>query len=193
MICTPEHPIFVQNKGWVPAGMLNSGDFVITGNGGTLAVDSISWQRDEKHGFTVYNLTIEDDHTYFVGIRDGGIWVHNVPCGDWTSPEGLVYGRDRLYGNRIFHLFHHLAEDPVRIANGQTHSIFKVDTSLEAIDLVDEAWKTRVGPGILQSNGNTQFIVPMGRDVGTVGERNITVIVRIQSGVNKFISAFPSL
>ena len=104
-----------------------------------------------------------------------------------------MYGRDRLYGNRIFHLFHHLAEDPVRIANGQTHSIFKVDTSLEAIDLVDEAWKTRVGPGILQSNGNTQFIVPMGRDVGTVGERNITVIVRIQSGVNKFISAFPSL
>jgi len=80
MICTPEHPIFVQNKGWVPAGMLNSGDFVITGNGGTLAVDSISWQRDEKHGFTVYNLTVEDDHTYFVGTVDGGVWVHNVPC-----------------------------------------------------------------------------------------------------------------
>ena len=93
MICTPEHPIFVQNKGWVPAGMLNSGDFVITGNGGTLAVDSISWQRDEKHGFTVYNLTVEDDHTYFVGTVDGGVWVHNVPCTALVEFQIDDYGR----------------------------------------------------------------------------------------------------
>ncbi len=34
-----------------------------------------------KHGtFTVYNLTVNKDHTYYVGTAHGGIWVHNE-CG----------------------------------------------------------------------------------------------------------------
>jgi hypothetical protein len=27
--------------------------------------------------FTVYNLTVADDHTYFAGDLDGGLWAHN--------------------------------------------------------------------------------------------------------------------
>jgi hypothetical protein len=39
-----------------------------------------------KHGlFTVYNLTVNKDHTYYVGKSHGGIWVHNT-CR--LSPEG---------------------------------------------------------------------------------------------------------
>ena len=77
MTCTPDHPIFVQSKGWVPAGVLLPKDVVVTRSGSSLIVWAVKWQRDEKHGFTVYNLTIEDDHNYFVGPVDGGIWVHN--------------------------------------------------------------------------------------------------------------------
>lgn len=29
-------------------------------------------------GYTVYNLTVEDDHTFFVGTTGGGTWVHNT-------------------------------------------------------------------------------------------------------------------
>jgi len=31
-------------------------------------------------GISVYNLTVEDDHTYFVSSQtgDGAVWVHNV-------------------------------------------------------------------------------------------------------------------
>lgn len=88
MTCTSEHPIFVQGKGWVPAGMLMPGDPVVTRDGASLVIGFVKWCRDEKHGFTVYNLTISDDHTYFVGTAGGGIWVHNA-CGTHGSSETL--------------------------------------------------------------------------------------------------------
>ena len=37
--------------------------------------------RSRASGYTVYNLTVEGDHTYFVGTIAGGVWVHNsLPC-----------------------------------------------------------------------------------------------------------------
>ena len=30
--------------------------------------------------YTVYNLTVEDARTFFVGSAGGGTWVHNVNC-----------------------------------------------------------------------------------------------------------------
>jgi len=36
----------------------------------------------------VYNLEVEDFHTYYVG--EHGIWVHNTNCGGRTSRSGLV-------------------------------------------------------------------------------------------------------
>ena len=37
------------------------------------------WRRDEtgRKPFTVYNLTVQGDHTYFAGHLDGGVWAHN--------------------------------------------------------------------------------------------------------------------
>ena len=90
MVCTPEHPIYVQGQGWVPAGMLTKDDLVVTRNGSPLKITSISWQRDEKYGFTVYNLTVANDHTYFTGVADGGVWVHNA-CAD-----GDLFDEDEL-------------------------------------------------------------------------------------------------
>jgi hypothetical protein len=51
-----------------------------------MAVQSVTWKRDTTEQLaaqggigstTVYNLTVADDHTYFVGSVDGGAWVHN--------------------------------------------------------------------------------------------------------------------
>ena len=36
-------------------------------------------------GYTVYNLTVADGHTLFVGTTGGGTWVHNAgPCDTLT-------------------------------------------------------------------------------------------------------------
>ena len=79
MTCTPEHPVYVQGSGWIEAGDLVKGNSIVTRTGAALTVVSLQWQSDEtgKHPFTVYNLTVEDDHTYFAGDFDGGLWVHN--------------------------------------------------------------------------------------------------------------------
>ena len=79
MTCTPGHPVCVEGKGWVEAGDLVAGNAIVTRTGTPLTVASLGWQRDEtgNHPFTVYNLTVEDDHTYFAGDIGGGLWVHN--------------------------------------------------------------------------------------------------------------------
>ncbi len=52
-----------------------------------LTVKSIQWKRSAA-AYTVYNLLVQDDHTYFVG--NGQEWVHNGPgdCppkSDWVK------------------------------------------------------------------------------------------------------------
>ena len=57
------------------------------------------------------------------------------------------------------------------------------------IELVDEAWASRVGSGTLQANGNRVWIVDMGRQVGTGGQTSIQIVVR--DGTTQVITAFP--
>ena len=80
MTCTPGHPVYVEGKGWIEAGDLVAGNAIVTRTGSELTVASLQWQRDEtgKHPFTVYNLEVANDHTYFAGDFDGGLWVHNA-------------------------------------------------------------------------------------------------------------------
>jgi hypothetical protein len=76
--CTPEHPFYVPGVGFVAAGRLSIGSSVESRSGIAVAVGAITWQ-EETAGTTyhVYNFEVQDDHTYFVGKSDGGVWVHN--------------------------------------------------------------------------------------------------------------------
>jgi hypothetical protein len=107
LTCTPEHPLFVSGRGWVAAGSLGIGSLIVSRAGPLLSVSSVMWEREAAGGaegggtedkpYTVYNLTVEDDHTYFVGTVGGGTWVHNgclhhiatnkntVARGQWTN------------------------------------------------------------------------------------------------------------
>jgi hypothetical protein len=76
---TAEHPVYVWGKGWTPLGELRPGDWLRTENG---------WIEVKRVGDTgqvekVYNLTVSDSHTYFVGSREWGfaVWVHNAGPG----------------------------------------------------------------------------------------------------------------
>ena len=93
LTCTPEHPLFVQGQGWVEAGSVGIGTSIVSRAGPALQVTGLTWQKNKAEdlavgsagssfgGYTVYNLTVEGDHTFFVGINGGGTWVHNAgPC-----------------------------------------------------------------------------------------------------------------
>ena len=79
IVCTPDHAMYIQGKGWIEAGDLTAAEQIVTRTGAPLTITNLNWQRDEtgKHPFTVYNLEVANDHTYFAGDFDGGLWVHN--------------------------------------------------------------------------------------------------------------------
>jgi hypothetical protein len=72
---TAYHPFYVDGKDWVRAGDLNIGDKISTLDGGTIAIIGLSSELFDEP-VVVYNLTVADFHTYFVG--ETGILVHNA-------------------------------------------------------------------------------------------------------------------
>ncbi len=76
---TAEHPYFVRGKGWTATHDLQPGDEVRLMAPGWKTIENvIATDRLEK----VYNLEIEEDHTYFVGCDEWGfsVWAHNAGC-----------------------------------------------------------------------------------------------------------------
>lgn len=93
IICTPGHPFYVDGKGFVKAEDLGIGTSIVTRAGPALTLSATMWSaapysgngltlgskpQSEEQGCRVYNFTVEDDHTYFVGTTGGGVWVHNT-------------------------------------------------------------------------------------------------------------------
>ncbi|HET6384256.1 MAG TPA: Hint domain-containing protein [Armatimonadota bacterium] len=74
---TPEHLFFTPGGKMVAMGDLRGGQQVVSRVGETLDVQAVT-SRHVEEGVAVYNLTVEDDHTYFIGTADGGEWVHNA-------------------------------------------------------------------------------------------------------------------
>jgi RHS repeat-associated protein len=71
---TPGHPFFTTERGWVEAADLRVGERIPSVSGEPGLVSALSWSRGPD---TMYDLTVDVAHTYFVG--DGGWLVHN--CG----------------------------------------------------------------------------------------------------------------
>jgi len=62
---------------FVPAGKLAIGTSIQTRAGPCLTVQSVT-KQERRSGYTVYNFVVEDDHTYFVGTAQDGVWTHNA-------------------------------------------------------------------------------------------------------------------
>lgn len=98
---TANHPWLTADAGWVPAGMLQPGELLVTlggADGSVAQVHPVAGQAD------MYNLTIANDHTYAVGA---GQWVvHNddFPPGLpepqtakwWRNHPGVAFGGNDL-------------------------------------------------------------------------------------------------
>ncbi|WP_239551401.1 polymorphic toxin-type HINT domain-containing protein, partial [Paenibacillus elgii] len=72
---TFNHPFWVEGKGWTFVKDLKVGDLLVRSEGNTLKIESIELEHKQV---TVYNMTVDEFHTYFVS--DLGIWVHNSNC-----------------------------------------------------------------------------------------------------------------
>ena len=98
---TPAHPFYVAGHGFEAAKYLTVGSKISEGNG-TLA--TVGWTTFPKGGRTVYNFTVDDDHTYFIGASKHQLWVHNGcgPSGDGITGPGPFKGRSiKATGRRV--------------------------------------------------------------------------------------------
>jgi RHS repeat-associated protein len=80
---TPNHPFRVVGRGWVAAGELAAGDTLYLADGGRASILSVTREKLASP-VDVYNLEVEDFHTYFVA--SAGVWVHN--CGGEEAATG---------------------------------------------------------------------------------------------------------
>ncbi|SDC97429.1 hypothetical protein SAMN04488112_1252 [Melghirimyces thermohalophilus] len=111
--------------------------------------------------------------------------LKSIGNGKWKSSAGLIYGQGSKHGNRVKHVLAHARPDPTK----PKHSVF-VGGRKKVLGLVDEAWsmRSKVKP-VIQKNGNAVYNVPMGKQVGTQGEKTVRIVVR--QGTSEVITAFP--
>ncbi|MGW6910816.1 polymorphic toxin-type HINT domain-containing protein [Streptomyces sp. NPDC054940] len=76
---TPEHPFWVDGKGWTSAESLHRGDRLRTLDGKGARVESVEKSAVRTQ---VFNFEVEGDHTYFVGRTK--VLVHNA-CRIWPN------------------------------------------------------------------------------------------------------------
>jgi hypothetical protein len=78
---TPDHPFYVQSKVWIEEGKLNINDKLFDEEHKLISIVSLKTVDEIS---PVYNLEIEDNHTYFAY----GVLVHNVTCYIQNTPDG---------------------------------------------------------------------------------------------------------
>jgi len=67
----------VKDKGWSQASRLGIGTSIVTRAGPELIVKGVV-RVQRPGGIPVYNFSVEDNRTYYVGKAFGGVWVHNM-------------------------------------------------------------------------------------------------------------------
>ena len=125
---TPHHPFYVEGKGFVEAEDLKAGDCLKDADGRKVEVISVEEEPLEKP-VRVYNLEVEEDHTYYVGR--GRVLVHNQ-CSGLGKGE-TTSGKP----NQV----HHYATNKSKTNTSQLEEI----TNKYGLDL-DDAWNKDLLP-----------------------------------------------
>ena len=100
---TEDHPFWNETDGrWERADALDSGDFVLTANGGRLRAGRMG---RVTHSASAYNLTVDEIHTYFVLVGSQSVLVHNT-CGDFLSPPSQIAERLRVSTREVKDAIH---------------------------------------------------------------------------------------
>jgi Pretoxin HINT domain len=97
---TAKHPFWVESRGWIAAEQVEKGELLLGAEGEQTMVRAIERMTESS---PVYNMEVEDYHTYMVGEPTWGfsVWSHNAdgPCGsgaayDAANGQGLYILRD---------------------------------------------------------------------------------------------------
>lgn len=110
-------------------------------------------------------------------------------AGGWVSDAGLVYRKALKkadgtvrYENNLRHVLRHATANPADVK----HTVFNLSPR-EVPRLIDEAWLKK-GAAVTEG-GIDIYLVPMGKAVGTKGEKSVRIVV--EKSTANIISAYP--
>ncbi|GAK40673.1 polymorphic toxin-type HINT domain-containing protein [Paenibacillus urinalis] len=123
---------------------------LVQSDGNTLKIDSIELLHKHKQ-VTVYNMTVDEFHTYFVS--DLGIWVHNSNC-EWTAHGYKHFASKNMtwkdtvistksgpakyvLGTDVEALERNVWENGTQVTNGKTWKVMKFDKVIGASEGVE--------------------------------------------------------
>jgi hypothetical protein len=95
---TGEHPFWVRDRGWVNANQLEAGHELRAAGGRWVVVDRTEGPMPAA---TVYNMSVAEYHTYFVGHKVWGfaVWSHNSGiCPGDVAPNNAAGKKLVRYG-----------------------------------------------------------------------------------------------
>lgn len=140
---TTNHPFYVDGKGWVAAGDLEVGDTLVTVDGNEVEVTDLELEKLAEPIF-VYNLEVEDFHTYFVG--EYGALVHNYSkrnqklAGKEHPVSGVLFDSDanpqfESFFDAVIDVENYTSSDKKQfdIANNQLKKAIMENESLKSI------------------------------------------------------------
>ena len=102
IVCTAEHPFYVDGKGFVPARELKERDNLLLSDGSKVEIDSLKIEHVEIPE-TTYNFEVKDFHTYYVSHSK--VLVHNK-CWEWgkgtyNTPEDSLIDHAMRHGEQL--------------------------------------------------------------------------------------------
>lgn len=170
---TPEHPFFADGS-WKAAGLLQRGDTIQLRNGKAAVVQNVCYKFDEALAQAygddtinselfspltkVFNLEVEDWHTYFVGNNEA--LVHNTVCVKELL-ERIVYGI--------------LKGEKVMLKGFRYESITYIKRGREELDRLRKAFNTSERKNFLSALGKDSEKVNVLKKAG-MGEDELKMI-----------------
>ena len=131
---TAEHPFWVVSKGWTDAHQIVIGDLLLGINGERTAVEAIDGPKESA---PVYNVEVEEYHTYLVGSTVWGfaVWAHNNCFRTLVdSALGSTAQATRLEGKVGNHLFDRLTAFQKQVPGLDGNILGEIDVAVpEAI------------------------------------------------------------
>ena len=98
IVCTAEHPFYVDGKGFVPARELKERDNLLLSDGSKVEIDSLRIEYVDIPE-TTYNFEVKDFHTYYVSKEK--VLVHN-----FCLAENVDYVVKYYENNKVYKAYH---------------------------------------------------------------------------------------
>ena len=100
IISTIDHPYYVKGKGFISADKLWIGAELLDRVGNPLCIEKIYREILDNADKKVYNLNVDEKHTYFVGLNE--VLVHNSECGGSykslkNDKDGKMYDQEEVH------------------------------------------------------------------------------------------------